>query len=165
MGKVNNIVIENAKIQFRNFGGLEGKFNPKGNRNFCVFLEHESALELEADGWNIKWLDPIDVADDRQGYIQVAVAYSNIPPKIVLISGQGKTVLDESTVDMLDWAELDTVDIIIRPYEWEVNGKAGIKAYVKSLYVTIVEDEFANKYYDIPDNAMSSVCDPSKGEC
>ena len=32
------IRIDNAKIAFRNFAGEERKFNPAGNRNFCVFL-------------------------------------------------------------------------------------------------------------------------------
>ena len=35
----NNIVIENARIGFRNFSGKEGQFNPAGRRNFCVFIE------------------------------------------------------------------------------------------------------------------------------
>lgn len=155
--KVNkNIVIENARIGFRNFSGEEGKFNPKGRRNFCVFLETDTAGMLEGDGWNVRWLDAREEGDDPQAYMQVAVSYANIPPKILMVSSGGKTVLNDDTVGMLDWAEIENVDLIIRPYNWEVNGKAGVKAYVKSMYVTIVEDEFSDKYNDIPLNGPSS---------
>ena len=154
-----NLVVENARIGFRNFSGKEGKFNPAGRRNFCVFLEREMGEQLEKDGWNIRWLEPRDENEDRQAYLQVAVSYDNIPPKIVLVSSHGKTQLDESSVNLLDWAEITNVDLIIRPYNWTVNGKEGVKAYVKSMYVTIAEDNFENKYLDVPDSAINTMQD------
>lgn len=144
-----NIVIENARIGFRNFSGAEGKFNPKGRRNFCVFLDTELGEVLQDDGWNIRWLEPREEEDEKQAFLQVAVSYNNIPPKIVQITSRGQTILDEDMVGVLDWAEIENVDVIIRPYNWEVSGKKGVKAYVKSMYVTILEDEFAHKYNDI----------------
>jgi hypothetical protein len=166
----NNIVIENAKIGFRNLSGTAGKFNPAGRRNFCVFLEEEIGKTLEQDGWNIRWLQPKDNDENPKPYLQVAVSYENIAPKILLVSKKGKTILDEQTINVLDWAEIDTVDLIIRPYNWEVSGKHGVKAYVKSMYVTIVEDEFESKYYDVPDSTAGSIggcggCDACDGNC
>lgn len=165
-----NIVIEGARIGFRNFSGKEGKFNPAGRRNFCVFLEEELAKVLEKDGWNIRWLQPRDDQEVPQGYLQVAVSFENIPPKIILISSRGKTILDAESVSLLDWAEIKEVDLIIRPYNWTVNEKSGVKAYVKSMYITIVEDEFASKYYDVPDSAEGAIggcghCDACDGTC
>ena len=145
-----NIVIEGARIGFRNFSGKEGKFNPAGRRNFCVFLEDDLARTLEKDGWNVRWLQPRDDQEDEQGYLQVAVSYENIPPKIIMITSGGKTVLDDNSVSLLDWAEIAEVDLIIRPYNWEVNGKTGVKAYVKSMYISIVEDEFEKKWANAP---------------
>lgn len=152
-----NINIENATIAFRNFSGKEGKFNPAGRRNFCVILDQDISNVLVEDGWNVKYLRPRNEDELPQPYIQVAVNYKNIPPKIVLITSSGKTTLDENTVSMLDWAEISNVDLIVRPYNYEVNGKTGVKAYCKSMYVTIEEDEFEKKYSDVPDSAVNSL--------
>lgn len=142
----NNITIENAVIRFRNFSGAAGRFNPAGKRNFCVFLDNETANVLQNDGWNVKWLQPRNEEDNPQGYLQVNVSFDNYPPKIMLITSNGRTMITEETVDSLDWAEIETVDIVIRPYNWEVNGKQGVSAYLKSMYVTIVEDTLDKKY-------------------
>lgn len=156
----NNLVIENARIGFRNFRGEEGKFNPSGRRNFCVFLDDKDLIkQLEEDGWNVRWLKPRDEEDEDQAYLQVAVNFGNRPPKVVLVSSHGKTVLEEEDVKTLDWAELSNVDLVIRPYNWEMNGKNGVKAYLKAGYFTIVEDEFENKYYDVPDSATNTMED------
>lgn len=155
---VSNISIEHARIGFRNFSGKEGRYNPVGRRNFCIFLDDaELVRTLQADGWNIRFLKPRDEYEEPQAYLQVSVAFGRVPPKIWLISGGAKSLLDEDSVDILDWAELSNVDLIVRPYNYEVNGRRGIKAYLKSAYITLVEDEFSKKYSDIPDNARDSM--------
>lgn len=154
-----NINIENARIAFRNFEGKETRFNPVGRRNFCVFLEHEVAEALKADGWNVRTLEPRDPEDSPQPYLQVAVSFTNFPPKIIMITSQKSTPLTESQVNILDWAEIDNVDLVIRPYNWDVNGKTGVKAYLKTMYVTIAEDVFESKYRDVPTASMQDDTD------
>lgn len=145
---VANISIESATILFRNFAGKPDKYNPTGGkRSFSVLLDPDVADELDREGWNIKTLKPRDEDDAPKPFIQVAVNYGNIPPKIWLVNkNKKKTLLDEESIESLDYAEIENIDVVIRPHCWEVTGKEGIKAYVKDMYVTIVEDEFAAKY-------------------
>lgn len=157
MATNNNITIEGARIVFRNFAGKEGNYNTAGKRNFCVLLDDELAKNLLNDGWNVKWLQPKEEGDEPQAYIQVAVSYGAVPPNIVIVTSSGKQTLNEKTINILDWAEIANVDIIIRPYNWEMNGKTGVKAYVKTMYVTINEDEFEKKYADVPDSAQNTI--------
>lgn len=152
--RLDNIVVENARLIFKNFAGEESKFNRAGNRNFCVILDGDSAEDLRQIGWNVKALRPREDEDEPTYYLQVTVAFGNFPPKVVMISGKTKTVLDEESIDTLDYAEIANVDLIIRPYHWEVNGKEGIKAYLKTMYVTIEQDVFAGKYDCLDDEDL-----------
>ncbi len=152
--RLDNIVVENARLIFKNFAGEESKFNRAGNRNFCVILDGDSAEDLRQMGWNVKALRPREDEDEPTYYLQVTVAFGNFPPKVVMISGKTKTVLDEESISTLDYAEIANVDLIIRPYHWEVNGKEGIKAYLKTMYVTIEQDVFAGKYDCLDDEDL-----------
>ena len=147
---IKNIEIEDAKIFWRNFRGRASEYNAEGQRNFCVFLEDEELAEkLAQDGWNVRFPKNRTEDDSRQPFIQVSVKFDPYPPNINMITASKGTVkLDEGNVGLLDDADIETVDIRIRPYNWTLqDGRSGVKAYVKDMCVTIQEDPFAAKYY------------------
>lgn len=155
MPQDNTVLMEGVRIIFRNFAGREGPYNREGDRNFAVLLDDTIAQTLLDDGWNVKTLKPRedDEADNEapQPYLPVALKYSEKvrPPRVVLITSRGRTNLDEAGIEMLDWADIKNVDLIVRPFHWNVNGKTGIRAYVQSIYVTIEEDALEIKYAEL----------------
>lgn len=160
MARLDNIVFENARIMFRNFAGREAQFNSAGDRNFCLFLDPKKAESMREEGWNVKELKARDEGDEPQAYIQVKVEYDKgRPPRIVLITSKARTEMDAESVLMLDYADIKNIDVVLSPYEWEVNGNKGIKAYLKTAFITLNEDELELKYAEDPTNqtpAMAS---------
>lgn len=153
--KINKIIMENARLIFRNFEGREGDYNRKGDRNFGLVIDDKELVEqLIEDGWNIKSFvpknnDDYDDEPETVYWLPVSVRYDNVPPKVVLVTRRKKTKLDEDNINTIDYANIEKVDLTVTPYEWTVNGKSGIKAYLQTMYVKIIEDEFADKYADL----------------
>lgn len=147
----NTVLMEGVQIIFRNFAGKEGQYNREGDRNFAVLLDDKTAQMMSEDNWNVKWLRPRSDEEDEapQAYLPVSVNFKGRPPRIVLITSRGRTNLDESSIETLDWVDIINVDLIVRPYEWTVNQKSGIKAYLQSIYVTIEEDPLEIKYSEL----------------
>jgi hypothetical protein len=149
------VVIEDAQIVFRNFQGEEGQFNRKGDRNFCVIIPSKDVVDqMIEDKWNVKQLKSRDGGETPGDYyLQVSVGFGHRPPNLFLISTKGRTRLTEDECDVLDWVDIAKADIIINPYNWLIKstGATGVKAYLKSLVITLNEDYLELKYSDIPD--------------
>lgn len=141
--------IDDARIVYRNFSGAESKFNRKGDRNFALVIPDEAtADDLRAEGWNIKVKPPRDADDTPFMYLPVKIKFTERGPKVYLISGGNTTVLDEETVDLLDDIDILSVDMDIRPYDWEMGGKEGRTAYLQCIRVTQQVDRFAASLSD-----------------
>lgn len=144
--RAERISIENARIIWRNFAGRATMFKPEGTRMFSVVLDEETAQEFTARGLNVKLKEPKEEGDDAFYYLEVAVSFAVRPPRVVMIANGVQTTLDESTVEILDSVEILNVDLTINPYEWTVGANSGIKAYLKSIFVTIDLDPIEAKY-------------------
>lgn len=140
--------IDNARIVYRNFRGEGSKFNREGDRNFAVIIEDEQiANELAAKGWNVKIKPPRDEDDTPFMFLPVKIKFTDRGPTVYLKSGDADPVkLDEESINCLDDIDILNVDVDIRPYNWEVNGKTGRTAYLQSIFVTQEVDRFAQRY-------------------
>lgn len=149
MARRGTLLIEDAHIFWKNFSGKGSQYNAEGSRNFCVEITPELADQLIKDGWNVKWTKPREEGDEPVPYLQVTVAYGNFPPKIYKVTSRNKTLVDEDLVGDFDRDEITYVDLVISPYHWSVGNKSGIKAYIDTMYITIVEDNLALKYANV----------------
>lgn len=144
----NNILqIDDARIIFRNFSGAPSKFNREGDRNFAVIIpEQEIADALIAEGWNVKIKPPREDGDTPFMYLPVKIKFNDRGPRVYLKSGSNIIRLDEESVSCLDNVDIISVDLDIRPYDWNVNGMEGRTAYLQSIQVTQEVDRFYDKY-------------------
>lgn len=142
------LAISDARIRYKNFSGKEGRYNREGDKSFSVVIEDgELAQQLLEDGWNVK----IKINEDEEPsyHIPVAVSYKfdRFAPKVFLVKEKGTIPLDENSIGELDYANIIHIDLTIRPRVWtDDEDNKRIKAYLKNMYVTIEEEEFADKY-------------------
>ena len=141
--------IDDARIIYRNFRGAADKFNREGDRNFAVVIPDEEMAEaLKKEGWNVKIKPPRDVDDAPFMYLPVKVKFNDRGPTAYLKTGKVMNKLDEESIGCLDDIDIIGVDMDIRPYDWDVNGKTGRTAYLQSIHVTQEVDRFAARYAD-----------------
>jgi len=140
--------IEDARIIYRNFEGVASKYNREGDRNFAVIIPNDEIKDqlLEA-GWNVKIKPARDEDDTPFMFIPVKVKFNNgRGPAVYVKSGEKVTKLSEETIGMLDEIDIQSVDLDIRPYDWEVNDKTGRTAYLQAINVIQNIDRFGDVY-------------------
>lgn len=145
---INNISIENAKIIFKNFSGRPDRLNVQGGkRSFGVIIDDGTAENLINAGWTVRYLKPREEGDAPTPYLTVKIAYSEKShPNIFKVINKRAIPLNIETVGSLDFDEIVSADIILRPYEWESATGSGVSAYLTTAYVKVDVDEFAHKY-------------------
>ena len=143
----NILQIEDARIIYRNFAGVGSKYNREGDRNFAVIIpDEEIANKLIEDGWAVKIKPPRDEDDSPFMYLPVKIRFNNRGPAAYVKSGNSVQRLNEDTIGMLDEIDIQSVDMDLRPYDWEVNGKTGRSAYLQAINVIQNIDIFCSQY-------------------
>lgn len=163
--------IDDARMMFPNFEGREEKYNHRGDKNFVLaiderelyaeevksLMERYPYFELEdgmmlhdvlmALGWNVRIKPPREEGDSYFITLGVKVKFNDRGPDVYLKSGDNPVLeLDEEGAGCLDNMDILSVDMDIRPYDWEINGKEGRTAYLQSIHVVQRVNRFAQRY-------------------
>ena len=143
--------IDDARIIYRNFAGKGDKYNREGDRKFAVVIPDEDmANDLTKLGWNVKIKPPREDGDTPFMFLPVKVKFNDRGPNVYLKTGNVQNRLDEESVGLLDNIDIIGVDLDIRPFDWDVNGKMGRTAYLQSIRVIQDVDRFAGDDGNFP---------------
>jgi hypothetical protein len=123
------VEFKNAKIILPNFSGRPTHQTARGDRNFTLLLDEETANSLIKKRWPVKHVE-------NEYWVKISVGYSNRSPRVIVINSGEETELTESTINMLDTVEIDTAEVEIFPYEWVVGRRTGVKPFLSKLIVT-----------------------------
>lgn len=139
--------IDDAKIIFKNFEGRGDKFNREGDRNFSLLIEDPNTADaLVKEGWNVKIKPGRDEDEEPFMRLPVKVKFTEYGPNVYLRTGDRVNKLDEESISCLDNIDIESVNMDIRPYDWEVNGRTGRTAYLQSMEVVQRIDRFSARY-------------------
>lgn len=153
--------IDDAKIIFKNFEGRGDKFNREGDRNFSLLIEDEDIADaMIKEGWNVRIKPGRDEEEGPFMRLPVKVKFTDYGPNVYLVSGDRRVELDEESIACLQNIDIESVDMDIRPYDWEVNGKTGRTAYLQSMQVVQRVDRFAAKYAEMRGSDIDGERDP-----
>ena len=149
------IKLPHMKIVWRNLAGRPTDWDKKGGkRNFAIVLEDMADVQvLQNLGMNVKMFNKKDPNAPDSYYIKVKVNFRNddngnvTSPLIYLVNGDSKSKpLTPNNVAVVDGAIIDYCDIYIKPYYATVNGQNFVSAYLDTMYVNVIKDEFEEKY-------------------
>lgn len=143
--------IDNAHLIYRNFKGEGGKYNREGEKNFSVIIDTEEQYDAllndvnkYGNSWNVKSMPAREEGDIPFMTLPVKVKFNENGPAVYLISGKAKVRLNEQSISILDDIDIACVNLDIRPYDGEVNGKTYRAAYLKAIQVIQEVDRFAD---------------------
>lgn len=167
MKEIPNITIENVEFVYRpNFEGRAERYNDEGHRYFNAKVPEEMIDPLQRDGWNVKWTKPTKANPNPEefvpeAFLEVEVGFNFRPAKVILIKDGRQQPLAEHLVGLVDSTVFESIDVVIRPYQWTNDSGSGVKAMLKSMYGIVEMDDLDRKYNTSPpshtDNSESEI--------
>lgn len=132
--------LKHARLIYRNFSGVESKYNAKGSMNFSIILPDPLAEELLNEGWRVKLRTPLQ--GDPFYHMPVVVSYDRKPPEAYLMSTSSVVKLSKDTIALLDDVEVEDADVMVAP-------SSNMKPYLRKIVIKQVEYSFDRDYADI----------------
>ena len=142
-----DLLFEDARILWPNFGGNPTLYNRDGDRMFNIWLpDKKTAEELAEKTWNVKE-KTVKETGEPYWLLPVAVKFENYPPTIHKVGNltAQDVLLNEETVELLDLLTIVHAKLHITPYDWSVNGKTGRKAYLREGWFIVDESPLTLK--------------------
>jgi len=147
-----DIRIEDAPgraLKFRHLSGKRDDTHNEGDRDFILELPEDFAEELIAAGWRVRLGKERPDGGHYPPSIKVTVRFDTVPPVIEQYTSDGCTPIDESTVVLLDNAQIDSAYLIIHPYLNEKKSRDGLKTpYLRNLRYKLEENPFKGVFED-----------------
>ncbi len=140
-----NLHVENAHITFKNFEGRSDQYNMNGAKSFALVVPEEFVDMLQANGWKLR-IKPDTRGEGDFVTLKVKVKFNNQGPGVYLNSVGRATKLNDATVGMLDHIRMTNIAMIIRPYDWALNGNSGRTAYLQAMEAEQIIDAISAKY-------------------
>lgn len=154
MQSTNRLTFHNVELRRRNFSGVKDDFNERGNRQVLIVVGKQHAYDLgfdsvtdmfnalKADDWKVKRFNATDENNDPDMYFPAtAVYYDRDKSSIFMKTGRNSRLLTEQTVGLLDSADIENTDVILSKHYYDSHGKQGYNVRIKSMEVTVIEDE------------------------
>ena len=142
------VLIDNARITWRNFSGRKDDYNRTGEREFHVIVDDPDIADaLMERGCNMRIRQSDDPNEPPRMSFKVKVSYRFGEPAVYLQTGSNMRTLTESNIGILDGVDIENVDLdIYFGKEWTVNGKTGRTAYLDKIKVVQEEDRFRSRF-------------------
>lgn len=119
--------IFNVKLGGTNFSGLDlTGYNVRKTRSFMLFIDDSELLERWVsegvkiyEGLNNKHFTTVNLPDD-DGKCWIRTKFR----------GEDSKLIDPLMYPLLDISHISKADLLIREYNWSVNGRSGVKLYL-----------------------------------